>query len=250
MTGADGFRVFDHDPRVAAWAQAELVEARKVAADPVMHSADNLRHGQTWFVGVDALHNAAGGSIGGVPLAGPWQDRVSALPLHAAQLSIIYAGYPKQDRGESDANHRYRLNRCAAHVDGLLPIGRARRRFAQEFHSYILSLPLNDAVHAPTVVWRGSQRIMQAALRRAIGTADPAQVDITDAYQAARKQVFGTCEQVSLELRVGQTALLHPFVLYGTQAWGDAIDPVGEGRMIALFHPECAGGASEWLATP
>ena len=250
MTGADGFRVFDHDPRVAAWAQAALVEARKVAADPVMQGADNLRHGQTWFVGVDALPNAADGSIGGVPLAGPWQDCVPALPLHAAQLSIIYAGYPKQDRGESDANHRYRQNRCAAHVDGLLPIGLTRRRFAQEFHSYILSLPLNDVHHAPTVVWRGSQRIMQAALRRAIGSANPAQVDITDAYQAARKQVFDTCERVSLELRVGQTALLHPFVLHGTQAWGDAIDTVGEGRMIAFFRPECAGGASEWLATP
>lgn len=250
MTGAEGFRVFDQDPRVAAWAQAALIAARKIAANPVMRGADNLRHGQTWFVGVDALPNAADGSIDGVPLAGPWQDDVPTLPLHAAQLSIIYEGYPKQDAGESDANHRYRLNRAAAHVDGLLPVGPARRRFAQEYHSYILSLPLNDVAHAPTVVWRGSQRIMQAALRDAIGTADPAQVDITDAYQAARREVFETCEQVPIELKVGQSALLHPFVLHGTQACGDATDPAGEGRMIAFFRPEAAGGAREWLATP
>ncbi len=249
MTVADGFEVFDHDPRTAAWAQAALDEARKVAADPQMQGPDNLRHGRTWFVGVDALPNAGDGSIGGVPLAGPWERLVPELPQHAAQLSIIYAGYPKQDVGESDANHRYRRTRSAAHVDGLLPVGPARRRFAQEHHAYILSLPLNDVAQAPTVVWRGSQGIMQNALRRAIGEADPAQIDITDAYQAARREVFETCEEVPLLLAPGQSALLHPFVLHGTQAWGDAPDPSGEGRMIAFFRPECAGGAAEWLAT-
>lgn len=215
-----------------------------------MQSPDNLRHGRTWFVGVDALPNGADGSIGGVPLAGPWQDHVPALELHKAQLSIIYEGYPKQDTGESDANHRYRRLRAAAHVDGLLPVGPARRRFAQEYHAYILSLPLNDVAHAPTVVWRGSQRIMQAALRRTIGEADPAQVDITETYQAARKEVFETCTQVPLHLKAGQSALLHPFVLHGTQSWGDAPDATGEGRMIAFFRPECADGAAEWLSIP
>lgn len=249
MTGADGFEVFDHDPRTAAWAQAALIHARKVAADPLMRGPDNLRHGQTWFVGVDALPNAADGSIGGVSFAGPWQGVVPDLSQHAAQLSIIYAGYPKQDAGESDANHRYRLNRAAAHVDGLLPVGVAKRRFAREYHAYILSVPLNDVAHAPTVVWRGSQRIMQDALRAAIGTNDPAEVDITEAYQAARREVFDTCELVPLPLKPGQSALLHPFILHGTQRWGDAPDPVGEGRMIAFFRPGCAGGAAEWLAT-
>ena len=248
--GADGFKVFEHDPRTAAWAKAALIEARKVAADPKMQRASNLRHDKTWFVGVDALPNAVDGSIGGTPLAGPWQEDVPNLPLHNAQLSIIYAGYPRQDAGESDANHRYRRIRSAAHVDGLLPVGAARRRFAQEYHAYILSLPLNDKAEAPTVVWRDSQQIMQDALRRAIGNADPTQVDITDAYQAARKEVFETCEQIPLHLKPGQSALLHPFILHGTQAWGDGTDPSGEGRIIAFFRPECAGGAAQWLATP
>lgn len=250
MTGPDGFAVFEYDPRTAAWAHAARIAAQKIAAEPARRGPDNLRHGQTWFVGVDVLPNAANGSIGDVPLAGPWLASVPALSQHAAQLSIIYAGYPKQDAGESDTNHRYRAKRAAAHVDGLLPVGPARRRFAREYHAYILSVPLNDVPHAPTVVWRGSQRIMQDALRAAIGGGDPAQVDITDAYQAARREVFETCEQVPLVLGVGQSALLHPFILHGTQPWGDAPDPAGEGRMIAFFRPECAGGAAQWLATP
>ena len=139
MTGPEGFTVFDHDPRTAAWAQAALGEAREIAADPKMQCPDNLRHGQTWFVGVDALSNGPDGSIAGVPLAGPWQPFVPDLPQHQAQLSIIYAHYPKQDAGESDANHRYRRTRSAAHVDGLLPVGALRRRFAVEYHAYILS---------------------------------------------------------------------------------------------------------------
>ena len=322
--GTDGFCVFDHDPRVARWAQAARNAALECAADPEMRGADNLRHGATWFVGVDALPNAPDGSIGGVPLAGPWQGLVPALPLHRAQLSIIYRGYPKQDAGESDANHRFRRVRAAAHVDGLLPVGPDKRRFACEFHAYILSLPLGGCTESPTVVWRGSQQIMQRALRDAYAGKDPAQLDITQVYQDARRAVFASCEQVPLPLIMGQSALLHPFVLHGTQAWNDeadtgkrgtekagidksdidkadvdqaGIEKVGtgsagtgradmsksgiaksdrgkvdaanatlskpnigkadtedgknaEGRMIAFFRPECAGGAAEWLATP
>ena len=250
MTGPDGFCVFEYDRRTADWAKAALAAARDVAAQPAMRGPGNLRHGQTWFVGVDALPNATDGSIGGVPLAGPWQSHVPDLPLHPAQLSIIYQGYPKQDAGESDANHRFRLMRAAAHVDGLLPVGPQRRRFAQEFHAYILSLPLTDVAASPTVVWRGSQRIMQDALRGALEGRDPVTTDITDVYAAARKRAFEACEQIPLHLKPGQSALLHPFVLHGTQPWADEVDPAGEGRMIAFFRPECRGGASDWLATP
>jgi len=248
MTGPDGFAIFDYDARTALWAAAAGGAARTVARDPGLRGPEGLRHGGTWFVGVDALPNAPDGSIGGVPLAGPWN--LPDLPLHPAQLSIIYAGYPRQDAGESDANHRYRLTRDAAHVDGLLPVGPDRRRFAREYHAYILSVPLGDVAAAPTVVWRGSQRIMQAALVAAIGGGDPAQVDITDAYTQARREVFATCERVPLPLKRGQSALLHPFVLHGTAPWGDSSVASGEGRMIAFFRPECAGGPQEWLATP
>ncbi|WP_299029431.1 hypothetical protein [uncultured Sulfitobacter sp.] len=250
QTGAAGFRIFDYDPDTAAWAKAAIGVARGIADDPANKGPDNLRHGRTWFVGVDALPNDANGAIAGVSLKGPWQACVPDIPLHRAQLSIIYAGYPRQDTAESDANHRYRHKRAAAHVDGLLPVGPERRRFAQEFHAYILSIPLNDQPAAPTVVWPGSQRIMQAALREAYGRNDPAQVDITDVYQAARRQVFETCEPVPLSIGIGQSALLHPFVLHGTAPWGDAPDPTGEGRMIAFFRPECIGGAAAWLSMP
>lgn len=248
--GPKGYRVFEHDPRTARWAAAAAGVARGVVAEPRLRGSENLRHGQTWFVGVDALPNMPDGSINGVPLAGPWQDHVPQLPLHRAQLSVIYSGYPKQDAGESDANHRFRRDRAAAHVDGLLPIGPARRRFALEYHAYILSLPLGDVTEAPTVVWEGSQRIMQDALRAAMTGKAPADVDMTEIYTVARRRVFEECRAVPLVLRQGQSALLHPFVLHGTQAWGDAQDTGGEGRMIAFFRPECAGGAAEWLAIP
>jgi len=249
VTGADGFQVFDSDPRTARWARAALDAARKITAQPEWRGPDNLRHGQTWFVGVDALPNAPDGSIAGVPLRGPWQRHVPQLPLHRAQLSVIYEGYPRKDPAESDANHRFRLIRAAAHVDGLLPVGPSRRRFAREYHAYILSLPLNDMDASPTVVWRGSQRIMQDALRRACEGRDPAQADITEVYSAARKRVFAECEEVALHLSPGQSALLHPFVLHGTRPWAHERDPAGEGRIIAFFRPEYRGGAAQWLAT-
>lgn len=247
--GRDGFRVFDYDPRTARWARAALERARDVAAQEALRGPDNLRHGRTWFVGVDALPNHADGSIAGVPLEGPWKEHVPQLPLHPAQLSIIYQGYPQQDRHESDSNHRFRRARAAAHVDGLLPIGPERRRFAREYHAYILSLPLNDVAASPTVVWPKSQLIMQNALRHAFAGRPPSDVDITEVYAAARKRVFDEISPVPLILRPGQSALLHPFVLHGTQAWADETDKSGEGRVIAFFRPECAGGAQEWLAT-
>ncbi|MEP3675443.1 hypothetical protein [Sulfitobacter sp.] len=253
LTGDDGFLVFDHDPHVEAWAREAHRIACSVALEPNKCGPENLRHQRTWFVGVDALPNGPDGSIGNVPLVGPWQGQLPDLPLHPAQLSIIYPGYPKRDSDESEANHRYRITRSAAHVDGLLPTGALRRRFAMEYHAYILSIPLNAVPRSPTVVWRGSQKIMQSALQEAIGSRVPAKVDITQAYQEARRKVFETCPQVPLELEVGQSAVLHPFILHGTQPWGPESrapekDATQEGRMIAFFRPECAGGAAEWLS--
>lgn len=91
---------------------------------------------------------------------------------------------------------------------------------------------------------------MQSALRKAIADKPAADVDITVAYTAARKQVFEDCEKVPLILRRGQSAVLHPFILHGTDRWGRGAEPSGEGRMIVFFRPQCPGGASQWLATP
>lgn len=115
----DGYAVFPHDPRVADWARA----ACEVGYD-VLRGDGERRHGNTWFVGVDALPNAPDGSVAGVPLAGEWLHHVKApATWHAAQLSVVFRGYPWQDPTESDAAHRFRRNRDEAYVDGLLPEG-------------------------------------------------------------------------------------------------------------------------------
>lgn len=239
----DGFILFDADARAAKWAKAARAVAERIASDPAIR-VKNLRHGDTWFVGVDVLPNAADGSVANVALHGPWEAHVPKLPQHRAQISIIYPGYPGQDPEESNANHRFRINRDAAHLDGLLPEGPARRRFAREFHAYILGLPLNAVSAAPTVVWRGSHRVMQAALAEAIGAQPIGSVDLTDAYYAARRRVFQTCERVLLNAAPGQSYLIHRFALHGTAPWRGADGP---GRMVAFFRPEFTN-PTDWLA--
>ncbi|MGJ8547188.1 MAG: hypothetical protein ACSHWZ_17210 [Sulfitobacter sp.] len=234
----DGFQTYPFDPATAAWAAAAKARMQKITEDPGI-MAQNLRHGDTWFVGVDVLPNGPDGAVDGVPLAGTWQEDVPDLPQHRAQVSIIYPGYPQQDAEQSDANHRYRVRRLAAHVDGLLPEGPSRRRFAREYHAYILALPLNHCAASPTVVWRGSYKIMQAAIVSAIGDSPVGQVDVTDAYHAARRDVFDRCTPVPLHLGPGEAGLIHRFALHGTEIWGKSSGTGdSEGRMIAFFRPE------------
>ncbi|MEM7632839.1 MAG: hypothetical protein AAF227_12655 [Pseudomonadota bacterium] len=239
----DGYAVFAPTAAGQLWAAAARRAAIRVSACPATRAC-NLRHGETWFVGVDALPNAPDGSVDGVPLVGDWQAHVPPMTMHSAQVSIIYPGYPGRDVDEAQSAHRYRRLRHAAHVDGLLPVGRHRRRYAQEFHAYILGLPLNRSKHAPTVVWPGSHTIMQGALRAAIGDAPPASVDVTEAYQAARRVVFARCAPVSLRVAPGGAFLLHRFALHGTAPWDG---PVGPARMIAFLRPEF-DTATAWLA--
>jgi hypothetical protein len=247
MIGPDGYLTFGYSSDVATWAAAAYDRATHLLSDPVAKSAQ-MRHGDTWFVGVDTLDNAPDGSIANVPLIGPWQSHVPKLPLHRAQVSIVYAGYPQQDADESDANHRYRITRKAAHVDGLLPVGAARRRYPQELHAYILGLPLNDVTTAPTVVWKGSHVVMQAALARAVGLQNPSDVDVTDIYQTARREVFESCEMVPLHAKPGEAFLLHRFALHGTDVWDAQVGAQpAEGRMVAFFRPEVEQ-PDQWLA--
>ncbi|MEP5632675.1 MAG: hypothetical protein ABJP79_12410 [Tateyamaria sp.] len=238
----DGFAVFHADPEVSAWVRAAYPVAVSVASDPVVR-AQQLRHGDTWFVGVDVLPNAKDGSINGVALGGAWRDVVPDIALHEAQLSIVYPGYPKRDAAQSEANHRFRIDRFAAHVDGLLLEGAARRRFAREFHAYILGVPLNDVTAAPTIVWPGSHKIMQCALVDAVEDKDLNKVDLTQAYHAARRKVFETCAPVAIRARPGDAFLIHRFALHGTAPWESGAGP---GRMIAFFRPEFAR-SRDWL---
>jgi hypothetical protein len=242
----EGFMVFDRDGDVARWAEAARGAGIRVSRDRSIR-ADNLRHAGTWFVGVDALPNDPTGAVDGVPLAGPWKRHVSApASWHAAQLSIVYPGYPGQDSDESDANHAFRIKRHAAHVDGLLPEGPDRRRFLREPHAFILGLPLNTCAAAPLMVWPGSHLIMGTAFRAAIGTDDPATVDLTDPYQAARRQVFEQIRPRALHAVPGQSILLHRHLLHGVAPWQDGVPDPGMGRMIAYFRPQFTPG--EWLS--
>lgn len=242
MVGPDGFRVFPQDPTVARW-----VAAAKSAAVEVLANGGERRHGNTWFVGVDALPNAPDGSIGGVPLAGAWQAHVKAPPSwHRAQLSVVFRGYPQQDPGESDAAHRFRRDRDAAHVDGLLPEGPQKRRHLREPHGFILGLPLDEVRASPLVVWRGSHDIMRAAFRQAFAGLPPAQwgdVDVTEVYQAARREAFACCDRVEVMAAPSQAVLLDRHILHGVAPWAQDAD--GQMRMVAYFRPQIS--IEDWL---
>ncbi|MAC80789.1 MAG: hypothetical protein CML66_22320 [Rhodobacteraceae bacterium] len=240
MTEPDGYRTYAANPGTRCWAAAALAAARPVLRDPEVR-ARNLRHGGTWFVGVDELPSGAWGAIGDVPLRGAFLTDL--CPVKASvqgQLSVVYPGYPGRDPDESVASHRYRLMRAAAHVDGLKAVGPARRRVPDELHAFILGLPLSDVTQAPTLVWPGSHRIIGAALLDAVGDADPIGVDVSEAYGAARAEVFRTIRPVAMPCRAGEAFLLHRFLLHGTAPWEDDLAPAPEGRVVAFFRPEVA----------
>jgi hypothetical protein len=240
------------DPAILNWAKTALPLARRA----VETSRKAWRCGGTWFAGVDALPNGPRGEVGGTPLP---LDLLSLLPgptvdWHPAQLSTLRPGYPRPWEGESAAAFGYRLNRDAAHVDGLLPIGPERRRMLREPHAFILGLPLTEADPdaSPLVVWEGSHEIVRDALRAVLAphpVSDWPGIDVTDVYHAARRKVFDACPRVTVAARPGEALLLHRLVLHGMARWGEGAvaDPVG--RMNAYFRPEFTDWA-DWLAAP
>ena len=237
-----GYRVFDWDAPVADWAQA----AGTIARD-ILKGDGERRHGATWFVGVDALPNKGDGSINGVPLAGEWLQHVrQPSQWHAAQLSVVFPGYPQQDPGESCAAHRFRRNRDAAHVDGLLPFGPDKRRFLLEPHGFIVGLPLNNVAASPLVVWEDSHLMIRDAFAHAFAGVAPnvwAAQDVTDIYQDVRRQCFEKCTRIEVHAKPGQVILLDRHLLHGVAPWDPAI--AADMRMIAYFRPQIA--AKDWL---
>ncbi len=243
----DGYCVFEADPRVSAWAKAAAPVARELVQSEALRT-QWLRHQETWFVGVDTLPNAPDGSISGACLAGPWDTVIEAPKTwHKAQVSAVYPGYPKQDDTESDANHRFRTRRCAAHVDGILLEN--GRRFLREPHSFILGLPLGNSSASPLVVWPKSHILMRDALREMIAQSDPKSVDLTAGYKTARAKVFEQIEPVEVHAKMGQSMLLHRHLLHGVAPWkdGDSVPP--EGRIVAYFRPQFER-MQDWLSAP
>ncbi len=200
-------------------------------------------------MGLDALPNGPDGSIAGAEF--PWNDiGLPPVPLHPAQLSVTRPGYPARDEGESEKSFSFRRLRDAAHLDGLLPIGPDKRRMVREPHDWILGLPLNraDTRASPLVVWEGSHLIMGKALRAAFAGRyrDLENVDITEAYQAARKEVFAICPRVELPGTPGEAVILHRHLIHGVAPWSEGAVAEAPGRMVAYFRPLCPTVA-DWL---
>jgi hypothetical protein len=247
MTGHDhdGWTVLPWRADTAAWAHAARGVADRVVSDPAMRRRW-LRHGGTWFAGVDALPNEEDGSIDGVPLAGGWTDLVGAWgEWHRAQLSVVYPGYPARDPDESDAAHRFRRDRDAAHLDGLIAEGDRKRRHLREPHAFILGLPLTamTAGMSPFVVWSGSHHIISRAFGGALADVDPddwGDVDLTDVYQEARREVLATCPRVEVIAQPGEAILCHRMAVHGTAPWAGGTERHADpdlGRMVAWFRP-------------
>lgn len=249
---------FPADQEMRAWADHARPVALAAAQDPA--NSHWLRCGGTWFVGVDALPNDEAGRLaGGPPLAGAAMNMLRSmpgldLPLHRAQVSVCYPGYPQPSPQESEAAFRFRRDRDAAHVDGLLAEGPAKRRFLREPHAHILGITLTaqspDA--APLVAWEGSHHIMRDAFTAVLGghpAANWPDIDLTDAYQAARRQVFATCRRIALPAAPGEAVLLHRHLVHGVAPWGATATASSAGRMIAYFRPQFENPSS-WLDQP
>lgn len=255
---ARGWEVFDPEPSVAAWVTAVRGPALAATRDPALR-ARWLRHGGTWFAGVDLLDNDDQGRVGqGPALAGAALDAAHGvtgpLPLHRAQVSVTYPGYPGRDLGESDSAQRYRLTRDAAHLDGLLPEGPDKRRHLREPHGYILGVALTGAGPgaAPLVVYQGSHEVMRAAFRAEFAGTPPegwGDIDVTDAYQAARRHCFAECARVEIALAAGQAVLVHRLALHGIAPWAQGAEAGPDGRAIAYVRP-ILPRIADWLDLP
>ncbi len=247
-----GWCRFAQDQALSRWVEAVVPVAMRATEDPDLVSAW-LRCGGTWFAGVNALPNDARGAVpGGPELQGVAVDfiaaRFGAQLWDRAQLSVIYPGYPREMPGESAAAFRFRRDRDAAHVDGLLPEGADRRRHLREPHGFVLGLPLNETSPeaSPMVVWEGSHILMRDAFAAALADVPPADwgaVDLTDIYQATRRICFETCKRVTVHAAPGEAYVIHRLSLHGVAPWGEAADAL---RMIAYFRPELPQ-IGDWL---
>lgn len=258
-----GWVALPPDEPMSAWAEAARPLAETCLANSEMR-ARWLRCGGTWFAGVNVFPNDASGAVpdASIPaLAGAAVDfardvlGLDGFAWDAAQISVCFPGYPQPWEGEDDAAFRFRRDRDAAHVDGLLKAGPGRRRSVGEVHGFILGLPLNPVPEpaAPLVVWEGSHEVMRDAFRqrfRGIAPGDWAAEDITDAYWAARREAFASCKRVQVSAPPGGAYLVHRLALHGVAPWG-----TGGGdapRIIAYFRPDPFPGAFPdwWLARP
>ena len=91
----------------------------------------------------------------------------------------------------------------------LLAVGAEKRRFPREYHAFILGIPLDTVEEgsSPLVVWEGSHAIVKRALGDQLGPHPPErwhEIDVTEAYHAARREAFDQCRPVALTANAGE----------------------------------------------
>ena len=93
---------------------------------------------------------------------------------------------------------------------------------------------------------------MRASFRRSfagLAPTDWGDVDVTDAYQAARQRAFAESPRVEIHVRPGETFLVHRLLLHGTGPWQDQAGAGPDGRMICFFRPAILA-PGDWLERP
>lgn len=254
-----GWCRFAADAVLGRWVEATLPAARAEVAAP--QNAKWLRCGDTWFAGVNVLGNdATGAAPGGLPLAGVAIDFIrgglglSGFDWDLGQVSVCYPTYPQPMPSETEAAYRYRRDKDAAHVDGLVPVGPERRRHLKEPHAFILGIPMVEtgAGASPLTVYEGSHELAREAFAARFAGIPPerwSDEDVTEAYHAVRRRIFETCPRVEVYARPGEAYLIHRLALHGVARWQEGATAGPDGRMIVYFRPLLANMAA-WIGEP
>ena len=220
-----------------------------------------LRCGGTWFAGVNVLPNNdqgrvnAGQRLGGIAVDFVREQLgIREFNWDKGQVSVCYPGYPQPMPEEKPAAFRYRCDRDAAHVDGLLPIGERRRRYLREHHGFILGIPMVDFSPdaCPFVVWEGAHECVRNAFAERFEDLPPehwSDEDVTEVYHQTRRDIFENCPRVEITARPGEAFVVHRLMLHGVARWHPRASAGKDGRMICYFRPEYGGPAS-WLTDP
>jgi hypothetical protein len=254
-----GWARFPCDPTLLEWLRFATPAACAAASDRALRDLW-LRYQGTWFAGVNVLGNDASGAVAGSgPLRGLAVDFIAqtlgfdAVEWDAGQVSVVYPGYPKPSGTEPESAYRFRLNRDAAHVDGLIAEGPEKRRMIREPHGFVLGIPMTQTGQgaSPMVVWDGSHEVMRSAFSKVLQGPPAAwsNIDVTEAYQTARRLCFDTCRRVEIHAQPGEAYVIHRLALHGVAPWRDGAQAPDAGRVIAYFRPE-AGNIQDWLTAP
>ncbi len=240
-----------------------IVEAKKQLETKFhqkLFDCKDLRCGSTWFVGTNFLDNSSNGNIGTKLLSRKIFNNISKKfgnnikYWDKGQVSICWPGYPRKDDKETIKSFNFRIKRFASHIDGIIPFGKKKRRFAKEFHAFILGFPLqnNCLESAPLVLWEGSHKIFRNFFKEiyeGITSDKISSIDITELYSECRKKVFKNCEVKKITPQFKQPYLLDRHVLHGIDAWPEKknvkynlknnmlSNNLSDGRIIIYFRP-------------